>query len=277
LDRCQQYRVDLFWPARGASAIATRAAEFASLGVRLIVAAAPSTLDILNDKAVFYREAQKAGEKIPLFREATSFSEFEEAVAFFLDRGLPVCFKPAKSIYGLGFKIIRDSADPLAAFLANDPVKVSLKEARRLLNVPDEKFVKLVVMEHLPGPEHSLDCLALEGRLLRVTVRKKPRQAGGPERLIKDDNLSAIAARLSDLFRLSWIYNVQLIDSQDGPRVLEINPRMAGGLYFSCLAGINYPYWAVRLALAPCEGLLPDQAYDLAVNQAYRPFIYAAS
>jgi biotin carboxylase len=275
LNQCQSRKIDLFWPSRGATAIAKRAAEFTALKTRLIIPAAAETLDLINDKAAFYSLVSQAGYKVPRFRVVNNFREFNEAIDHFKSLGVPICFKPAKSIYGLGFKIIKEETDPLADFLANDPVKVTLSEAKSRLNVPDERFVKLLVMERALGVEHSLDCLAQNGRLLRVSIRKKPPLGGQAERLIQNEAFSSLAQSLTQFFQLSWIFNLQLIEIDSGPLILEINPRMAGGLYFSCLAGINYPYWAVRLALEPRENLLPNQVYDLMVNQVYQPFIYA--
>jgi hypothetical protein len=109
---------------------------------------------------------------------------------------------------------------------------------------------------------------------LRSSVRKKPLAAGRPEELVYDEEALKIAHQLTKIFRLSHIFNLQLIDSPLGLKLLEINPRMAGGLYFSCLAGINYPYWAMRLALGADEALLPEQVYGLLVAQVYQPFVY---
>jgi carbamoylphosphate synthase large subunit len=48
---------------------------------------------------------------------------------------------------------------------------------------------------------------------------------------------------------LDYIFNIQVKFNQGLPKLLEINPRMSGGLYFSCLSGVNFPYLAVRLLL----------------------------
>jgi hypothetical protein len=276
LSQCRERGVNVFWASRGASDIIARKADFEALGVRLMIPASGENLTVLNDKALFYKSLEGLSLGIPRWFEVSTYKEFCEAVELMLSEGRVVCFKPAKSIYGLGFKIIRDQIDPLKAFLSNDTVRCDLAEAKKRLDVPPESFVKLLVMERLPGPEYSLDCLALEGRLIKVSIRKKPMWAGRPEKLIFDPSLSKTAETLGKRFNLSWIFNLQIMDSKDGPRILEINPRMAGGLYFSCLAGINYPYWALRLALEPCEELIPDQVYDLYVNQVYQPFIYDA-
>jgi predicted ATP-grasp superfamily ATP-dependent carboligase len=274
LTKCRQLGIDLFWPSRGAANLAAYAKDFESQGTHLMVCATPETIEVLNDKAVFYSRLADSGLGLPWYREVKNQSELKAAVEELLKTGVRVCLKPPKSIYGLGFKIISESTNIMSAYLASDPVKTTLEEALEKLNVPEELFPRLLVMELLPGPEYSVDCLAREGRLLKASIRKKPLWAGHPERLIYDREIIQIARNLTENFRLNNIFNLQLMDSPNGRKLLEINPRMAGGLYYSCLAGINYPYWAVRLALGASEDLLPDQIYDLQVTQVYQPFIY---
>jgi biotin carboxylase len=40
------------------------------------------------------------------------------------------------------------------------------------------------------------------------------------------------------------------------PKLLEINPRMSGGMHFSCLSGINFPYVAIKILLGEKVDLL---------------------
>ncbi|MDR1546485.1 MAG: ATP-grasp domain-containing protein [Deltaproteobacteria bacterium] len=275
LETVRRRQIDVLWPSRRAAALAARRDELEALGARLLCPASPEVHELLEDKAACYRAAASLDpELIPLHRVARTFGEFERAVEELSALTPRLCLKPAKSLFGLGFKILTGPGGELAAFLGGDPVRASLAEARAKLDVPDEAFRKLLVMEYLEGPEFSLDCLALDGRLLRASVREKPLAAGRPERLIRDEELVGWAERLTRLFKLSWIVNIQFRRGRGRPRLLEINPRMAGGLYFSCLAGINYPYWALRLALEPCEDQLPDQLYDLQVAEVHVPFIY---
>ena len=57
-------------------------------------------------------------------------------------------------------------------------------------------------------------------------------------------------ARLTEHFKLTGLYNIQFKeDSLGNPLLLEINPRMSGGLAMACMAGVNFPLWAARLAM----------------------------
>lgn len=135
------------------------------------------------------------------------------------------------------------------------------------------RFQDLLVMEYLEGPEYSIDCLAQDGRLIRATVRKKPGRAGGAQLLEENSALYDLARSLTKRLQLRSLFNIQARCSGGVPKLLEINARMAGGIYFSCLSGVNYPYWALRLAKDDCEHEIPRQVYGIRVNQVYRPFV----
>jgi hypothetical protein len=276
LEKCRELGATVFWPSRGAVALAERKADFQARGVRLMVCASGDNLGVLNDKAAFYNRLKDSSMSLPRHRAVYRYRELFEALEEFSSNGALSCLKPCRSLYGLGFKIVSPKADPLKAFLQSDALHVTPGEALERLRVSDELFPPLLVMELLSKPEYSVDCLARGGRLLCASIRRKPLAGGQPEILIEDGPILEVAAKLVKIFSLSYIFNLQLMGSP--PKILEINPRMAGGLYFSCLAGINYPYWALKLALSP-DGAedppIPPQRYDLMVSQYYQPFVYA--
>jgi carbamoylphosphate synthase large subunit len=272
---CLSEKVNIFWPSRGAFAISEVLEKFRELGVHVILPADFKSLKILNDKGEFYQRARQLGLDLPDYRRVTTFQEFQDAVADFLNSGKTVCFKPTTSLYGLGFKIIDNRKNPLDAFLKSESTRVDLATAKSILDVPDTKFPSLLVMEYLPGPEYSIDCLAKDGTILALTIRKKPYLVGGAETLVRDLFLASICQKIASEFRLNYLFNIQFREGNQKKYLLELNPRLSGGLYFSCLGGINYPYWALRMLLAQNETLeIPEQSYDIKVNQAYEPFIY---
>ncbi|MNE89089.1 carbamoyl phosphate synthase-like protein [compost metagenome] len=54
---------------------------------------------------------------------------------------------------------------------------------------------------------------------------------------------------MAETFKIPFNYNIQMKYGGAVPKLLEINPRMSGGLHVSCLSGINFPYLAVKSAL----------------------------
>lgn len=271
LDVCSRHDVSLFLPSKKMTDIARHREVFSRNGVEVLVCADHATLDIINDKAAFYAALSGSGLEIPEHHGVNTLQEFDEACAKLRQAGKRICFKPARSIYGLGFKIVKDDLRDIDAFLSGDAISVTMREAREKL-ASVERFRTLLVMEHLEGPEYSVDCLAKDGRLVRGAVREKPQRAGGAQLLLRNDPMMRMAETLTRRFNLSGLFNVQARCAQGIPKLLEINPRMAGGIYFSCLSGVNYPYWGIRLALESCEAEIPEARYGFRVNQVYHPF-----
>src|SRR4029453_5915808 len=104
------------------------------------------------------------------------------------------------------------------------------------------------IMPYFSGPETSVDCLADNGRLIAAVVRTK---FGAGEGLIEDGReVVEWSRQITRLLGLNDLYNVQYLDAADGSRhLLELNTRMAGGLFFGAFSGLLLPYWAIRLAL----------------------------
>jgi hypothetical protein len=108
-------------------------------------------------------------------------------------------------------------------------------------------FPELLVSEYLNGAEYSIDCLAYDGRLYAAVPRRK---LDGRMRWLEDNpELLEIARRTTEIYRLPYIFNIQVRYRDGVPKLLEINPRMSGGLYISCMSGVNFPYLAVKLLL----------------------------
>lgn len=270
LEICLKYNVSIFWPSKKMSTIVKNKKKFNEQGVKIICCAESDVLHILNDKALFYNAIANYIHQIPEYYVAKNIQEFDDACEMLQKNNKKICFKPTQSIYGLGFKNIRDNFSDINAFFSSDSISVSLTEARRMLSTV-KFFNPLMVMEYLSGNEYSVDCLSQNGRLIRATARKKSKITGGSQSIEFNDSVINIVEKITFKFKLSNIYNVQIRYSEDMPKILEINPRMSGGIYYSCLAGVNYPYWALRLTFEDCESIIPTQKYNINVNQVYTP------
>lgn len=278
LDVCRRHGVTLFWPGRKTAALLRAERRFAREGVRLLACASPAVLEVLEHKGVFYDALRDADLPLPRYRRVATPEAFRGAVRQ-LRAELPekrmLCFKPARGLYGQGFHILDESAGSPPDALFSGGVRLAPDAVERLLQGV-AAFQETLVMEYLEGPEYSVDCLALDGRLVRATVRRKPERPGGCEVLEYRPALENVAARLTRRFQLTGIFNLQARDGDGVTKVLEINPRMAGGLYYSCLGGVNYPYWRLRLACDPAaEKALPAQKLGLKTHQYCAPFIFS--
>lgn len=272
LERCARDRIDVFIPGRQALAIARRRSEFETRGVRLLLAASPEAMDHFEDKPRFYRDLDPAVALVPRSICVNTAGEFAAACATIRAEGHAVCFKPGRSTGGMGFRILDDAKTDLDNMLNGESVRITTELATTIF-AKKERFRDVLVMEYLDGAEYSLDCLAREGRLLRAVARRKPVRGGGSQLLEDLPELTALAERITAAFRLSDLFNIQVRFAGTVPKLLEINARMSGGIYFACLSGLNLPAWAVALACgAAREEDLPRPRYGQRVSQQYREF-----
>lgn len=248
LDLARRHQVDLFWPGKNARAVAAAGERFTALGTRLLAAADPATLQLLEDKGALFRALGPDRDFLPDWEIVNNRVGFDAAYDRLRQRHPVVCFKPAVSVFGLGFHIITEGGGALWRLLHGDVLRLGLDEVRRLFD-RQPRFRDVMVMQYLPGRERSIDCLGVAGELVRCVVRRKPTGSEGGQLLEDNPALADLASQLTRHLGLNGVYNIQFRDSDRGPRLLEINPRMSGGLHYACLSGLAFPYWAVRLVL----------------------------
>ena len=241
---CAREQVRLFVPSRHAAAIARARTRFEQLGVRLQVAQPEALAGALEYKDVLYAEV--AGQlDLPAYRVVSSLAQFDDAyTALRLDHQR-LCVKPTRGLFGAGFRILDETIDPLDAILRVDGTLAALPAYRSALAQTRRTF-SLMLMEYLDGPERSVDCLAFQGELVTAVARRKE----GRHQSLETSGTAIEGARwLVERYRLDGIVNIQFRDTRATPHLLEINARMAGGMLYSCAAGVNLPYWSALLAL----------------------------
>jgi biotin carboxylase len=248
LDFCLKNQVDLFLPGKHTNGMARHRARFEQQGTRLMVAASSATLDLMESKEKQY-QACPPDFPLPKWRCCRTLEEFDLAHAELAATGATVCIKPTVSVYGLGFKILVGAGGRQHRLFSGDSTHIGLDDCRRALG-EKPTFRGLMVMELLPGPERSVDCLGHEGRLVWGVVRRKSNGAEPGQWIEDHPAILEWCARLTEHFKLTGLYNIQFKeDSLGNPLLLEINPRMSGGLAMACMAGVNFPLWAARLAM----------------------------
>ncbi len=250
LDNCAAHGIALFVPHRRRAAIAERRGRFDAAGTRVLVAGDRPVLDLVETKERFYADLAGTGIPLPEHRVVTTAAEFDEACTVLSARHPRICVKPTVSVFGLGFRILEQGGDEFDRLMTSDGLKIGIAAFRAALAAASRPR-PLLVMEYLPGPERSIDCLAHRGRLVAAVARVKRMthqitETAGPA--------IDIARQLTERYRLDGVFNVQTRDAPRGggpvPHLLEVNSRMSGGMLYACLAGgVPLPYWAALLAL----------------------------
>ena len=107
-------------------------------------------------------------------------------------------------------------------------------------------------MEYLPGPEYSVYVLAEMGKMLACIpiLRSRVEQGFAFEAKVKGHKqIENICKKIVKLFDSHYLLNVQIKFSNNTPKIIEINPRIAGAVSLPVAAGINFPYLALKQAL----------------------------
>jgi carbamoyl-phosphate synthase large subunit len=124
---------------------------------------------------------------------------------------------------------------------------------RQALDVRLREGDEVLIQEYLPGDEYSVDVFAdLDGRPVVAVPRL---HLGRVERVsvrgqvLHHEGIESLCMRLARALRVKGPVSVQLrCDARGEPRLLEVNPRMGGGAFFTALAGINMAALCLDLA-----------------------------
>lgn len=238
---CRAEEIDVFVPGKEATLIAAHHELFSSVGTSVMSSASAATLALLHDKAAFYAGVDEGQVEVlsPDVHACTTYEGFEEAYQAMRAQHREVCIKPSQSVYGIGFRRIREDRTAYQLFSAGDSYEIDLHSLRSMLEAQGQ-FPELLVMEFLPGVEYSVDCIADRGQLKCAIARKKLPEGG--QRIDQRKDIQRACARIVAQYGLNGFNNIQFREGLNGLRVLEVNPRMSGGIAMACLAGPNLPY-----------------------------------
>ena len=241
---CREHQVDIFVPGKASTAIAGEHARFEAQGTRVLSAGTVPALELIHDKARFYAEVDLPLAPVAEFRVFEDVQQFDAAYAELRQRHATLCVKPSQSVFGLGFAVLDEARSSAALLLAGEQYHIGLADMRRGL-AELGAFRTMLLMEYLDGHEYSVDCVGDNGRLVAAVARKKPRQAGRGQLIDMRADIMAATTKLAADFGLNGCFNVQYREGGDALRLLEINPRMSGGIGMACVAGPNLPYIAL--------------------------------
>ena len=261
LEVCRTHDVGLFIPSRHVKAIAKERDAFSAQGV-YVQAPSVQVQTTLAHKDVFYLDVEEQGLALPEYRVVRNLAQFDEAYSDLRERHRRLCVKPTVGIFGSGFRILNENLDDYDALLRTECMHMSVRAYRDALRHTRLPF-ELMVMQYLEGAERSVDCLAVRGQLVAAVSRRKE----GRRQLLESSGAVIDAARpLVERYGLDGIVNIQFKDAGGLAHLLEINARAAGGLMYSCMCGLNLPYWSAALTLGLAgEWEVPKMRPDMAV------------
>jgi carbamoyl-phosphate synthase large subunit len=251
LARCRQEAVDVVIPTVDSELLplARRRDEFAAAGVTLVLAS-EDTLAACLDKWVL---GERCRTRVRVPATVVADAAFEPAAV-----PLPVIVKPRSGSGSRGIRLVERRAE-LAAL---------------------ERDGTLLVQEHLPGIEYSLDVLArADGHVAAVVPRARLKVDSGiavTGRTLHDDALERFAREVAAVIGLTTVANVQVKGAVGGePALLEVNARFPGTMPLTVAAGVDMPRLAIGEALGAAipDGPLPFE--DIAMVRFFQERFFA--
>lgn len=244
---CKEHGIDIFAPRKKLDVISKNAARFESEGIRLLVDSDYSTVGILENKALTYSFVSECVPQcLPQWRVARSFGEFEICYHELLSTEDRVCYKLVADEGARSFRVVDDSIEGVGSLYEKPGSKITFNAAKNVLK--EYNFhVPILLMPYLCGVEVSADCTATaKGNLIIPRFKTNKRYS----EIIFDEDLMAVCNDLMSALKLTNPLNIQFKKGRDRFYLLEINPRMSGGVPLSCKAtGINLPLIAIHRLL----------------------------
>ncbi|MCM3117471.1 ATP-grasp domain-containing protein [Neobacillus sp. MER 74] len=257
LDFCQRHEIDIFIPRKENVLISHRLSQFEKLGVKVLVCPDASLMESMDNKAETYQMFTRgpANSLIPDYHVVNNLEAFKIAYEQLKEKGHTVCFKPVIGEGANGFRVIKDQIDSITQlFNHGTSYRIPYHYACEILG-QQETFPDLMVLEFLEGREYSIDCLSSQDKLYAAIPRMKG--DGRIREIVEQTELIKLAHDFHQEFKVPYVFNIQVKYNNNGePKLLEVNPRMSGGMHFSCLSGINIPYLAVKILLGEDVNLI---------------------
>ena len=268
---CKEHGVDVFVPRRGLEAAAGARKRFEALGVRLFAERDGALIRTLDDKAAAYALLERVvPETIPEYRVVRSREEFDAALDGMASPGRRLCYKLTQDEGARSFRVIDERIVRGEAILTKPGSKVTRAMADAVLSEYDFS-IPVLVMPYYDGADVSVDCLDTEqGPLMLIRTK-----VGRYHRTITHPGIQDLCGRIMRALRFEMPVNIQFKMDGEIPRLLEINPRMSGGLQQSCLAtGINLPALALRkLTGLPAPWRFPEHFRPVGMVNLETPVI----
>lgn len=269
LNFCHQHKIDVFVPRYNVTTLVNYKEDFEHIGVKVIFIGSSETYQLLESKIETYEALRNTDiVAIPKSFCVENYKDFEKAYQEIIENGSSACMKPISGIGGNGFKRILETMTEVEELYQSTSITIAKERIVRVLQ-NSQNVKPFMVSEYLEGDEFSIDCLANEGELIVAISRKKLdlyRQT-----IEYRESLVSMAQKLTQRFKLSNLYNIQVKYHKGNVYLIEINTRMSAGIHKSCLAGVNFLYLAIKLLLG--EGVrIPETIrwnFELRVIENY--------
>jgi carbamoyl-phosphate synthase large subunit len=237
---CREQRVRLLIPAVEPELplLAAQRGRFLKIGTLPLVSS-PEIVAICYDKletAKFLNRCDLATPRTYIQLEAAREALSRGEITF------PLVVKPRWGVSSIGLAIAEDDQELDFAFKAAQKQIARCFLAQASATAPGDC---VLIQERLSGEEYGLDIVNdLNGRHVCTFAKRKLRmRSGQTDRAVtvKDQRLEKLGQTIGENLGHVGILDCDLFVSDEGCRVIDLNPRIGGGYPFSHVAGANVP------------------------------------
>ncbi len=238
----ERYNITAIWPQRSAYY------DLSEINCTVHVPASPETINLIDDKVAFMEWLGNDNHRLET-AEAVGVDAVKELFYERKAQNKETCVKPVVGVNGEGFWRITDTA---ATTFLMDPIEREIHPDVYFTALAVDEAVKgpqrLAVMDWLPGPEVSIDLLCWYGRPLIHAARTKI--DADHQRIQAEHPVLSHTHMVASRLALHGIVSMQYrLDTHGNWKMLEINPRPAGGSIHSEDAGFGIiSEWAQLVA-----------------------------
>ncbi|MFZ1301984.1 MAG: ATP-grasp domain-containing protein [Candidatus Microsaccharimonas sp.] len=239
----RENNIDVVWPQQSAFY------DLTDIEAEVHAAAYPDTMRLVDDKTAFM-EWLGNDQYRPFSAEAVGVTAIHNEFFRRHQQGHEVCIKPVIGVNGEGYWRLSETA---GISLLNNPEQRTIHPDvyMEALAIEEEEKgpQRMVLMDYLPGPEVSVDLLTWNGEPLIHAARTK--SATEPKQRIQSEH--EVTEHSHDLARRLGFHGIislqYRLDTEGNWKILEINPRPAGGSTHSEDAGFQIiSNWAKLVA-----------------------------
>lgn len=230
LEFCKQHKIDYIYCFidEEVEAFAQHKKDLESIGTLACIADS-QTINTCHHKDIFQRWISRTMPEIAI--KDYSFEDIS-------DKDFPVFVKPVEGRASIGCRVIEHRIQ------LDDYAKVT---------------PRFIIQQVVTGEIVSVDIVRNRKTKQIESLQKRELLRNGNGcgvaiEIIYDEELRDICHRLAEKLDLHGVINTEFFMTQDGPKIIEVNPRLPAGTDFSCLAGLNTVVNSLLLVQGkPCE------------------------
>lgn len=255
IDICKKEKIDFLIPLVDSELeILSKNKElFSNVGTEVCLNDAEK-LNIIQDKYRLYKYLEEHNIAVPKTVRFNSKEEFIEGCRILGYPKETICYKPLVSSGSRGFRIIDSNIDyesnlfrekPNSKYVNYDFVVNAMQNCSDIPN--------MMLMEYLSGDFFNVGALAKDGETLYLVVSHDTSIELGnlfEGKVVENNDVNDYCKKVIKLLGLSGNVGLQLAYSKDKKlKLIEINPRINGSVFQSCIEGFNMPYYELKYRL----------------------------